>query len=149
VRQQHYLKGSIYCGQCGSRLIVTHSKGKTGRIYPSFICVGRQQKRTSCSQSALSIEKVEAAIVARYATVQLPADEIIQLRAHLGEELSKLSATAEHERSAQERTLRKLAGERRSCLTPTTPMPYRLICSRASNAASRQKSHRLKADWRR
>ncbi len=26
----HYLKGSIYCGQCGSRLLVSYAKGRGG-----------------------------------------------------------------------------------------------------------------------
>jgi site-specific DNA recombinase len=68
----HYLKGSIYCGQCGSRLIVCHAKGRGG-TYPYFICIGRQQKRTDCQLRALRIEKVEHAVATHYATVQLKA----------------------------------------------------------------------------
>ena len=51
----HYLKGSIYCGQCGSRLIVCHAKGRGG-TYPYFICIGRQRDKTSCKQRAIRIE---------------------------------------------------------------------------------------------
>jgi site-specific DNA recombinase len=32
----HYLKGSIYCGQCGARLLVNHAKGNGG-TYPYFM----------------------------------------------------------------------------------------------------------------
>lgn len=42
----HYLKGTIWCGRCGSRLVVTYSAGKSGQRYPYYFCVGRQQKRT-------------------------------------------------------------------------------------------------------
>ena len=38
----------VYCGTCGSRLIVSHAKNRHGTVYPYFICVGRQQKRTDC-----------------------------------------------------------------------------------------------------
>ena len=85
---EHYLKGSIFCGQCGSRLIVTHAKGRGG-TYPYFICIGRQEKRTTCKQRALRIELVEEAIVKHYATVELPADELISLRAMLEEDLTQ------------------------------------------------------------
>lgn len=112
----HYLKGSIYCGQCGSRLIVNYAKGKTGAVYPYFICIGRQQRRTACKQRALRIEKVEAAVIAHYATVQLPEDEVASLRAFLTDELSKLRADADRERTVQERRLRKLEGERKKLL---------------------------------
>ncbi|GAY14486.1 recombinase family protein [Mycobacterium sp. shizuoka-1] len=39
----HYLKSSVFCGRCGSRLIVTMSKNRSGKVYPYFICLGRHQ----------------------------------------------------------------------------------------------------------
>ncbi|MGO9321590.1 MAG: recombinase family protein [Solirubrobacteraceae bacterium] len=111
----HYLKGSIFCGQCGSRLIVCHAKGRSG-TYPYFVCIGRQQKRTNCELRALHIEKVEAAIAAYYATVQLPEDELVAIRAFLEEELSKLRLDAERERRVQERRLVGLFAERKKLL---------------------------------
>jgi site-specific DNA recombinase len=111
----HYLKGSIFCGQCGSRLIVTHAKGRGG-TYPYFICIGRQEKRTDCQQRALHIEKVEAAVAAYYATVQLSAQKLVDVRAFLEEELSGLRFDTERERTAQERRLGNLTGERKKLL---------------------------------
>ncbi len=100
----HYLKGSIYCGQCGSRLIVNHAKGRGG-TYPYFICVGRQHKRTDCTLRALRIEKVEDAIARHYATVQLSEKELIEARAFVEEELSGLRLDGERERRVQDRRL--------------------------------------------
>jgi len=54
----HYLKG-IYCGRCGSRMLVTHAKSRTGRSYPYFVCSGRHEKRTDCTMKAVRIETVE------------------------------------------------------------------------------------------
>jgi site-specific DNA recombinase len=111
----HYLKGSIFCGQCGSRLIVCHAKGRGG-TYPYFICLGRQQKRTACELRALKIEKVEAEIARFYATVQLAEDELVAVRAFLEEELTNLRLGAERERRVQERRLVGLMGERKKLL---------------------------------
>ena len=111
----HYLKGSIYCGQCGSRLIVCHAKGRGG-AYPYFICVGRQQKRSDCKQRAIRIEVAEAAIVAHYDTVQLPEAEVARLRAYLGDELAKLREDTQRERIVQTRRLGQLEGERKKLL---------------------------------
>lgn len=112
----HYLKGSIYCGQCGARLIVNYAKGRRGGVYPYFICVGRQQKRTDCKQRAIRIEQAEAAIAAHYATVQLPAAEVERLRVYLGEELSKLRTDSERDRAVQARRMRQLQAERKKLL---------------------------------
>ena len=111
----HYLKGSIFCGQCGSRLIVCHAKGKGG-TYPYFICSGRQQKRTDCKLRALRIEKVEDAIALNYGTVQLSEQELTDVRAFLGEELTNLRLDTEHERRIQERRLVGLTAERKKLL---------------------------------
>ncbi len=111
----HYLKGSIYCGQCEARLIVCHAKGRGG-TYPYFICIGRQQKRTDCKLRAMRIEIVEERVAAYYASVQLPPEEVAALRSFLGEELSKLRVDAERERKTQERRLRKLEAERKKLL---------------------------------
>jgi site-specific DNA recombinase len=111
----HYLKGSIYCGVCGSRLIVNYVKGNGG-IYRYFVCIGRQQDKTSCNLRAIRIELAEEAIAAHYAKVQLPEDEVARLRDYLNGELSRLRADAEHERASSERRLRKLADERKKLL---------------------------------
>jgi site-specific DNA recombinase len=112
----HYLKGSIYCGQCGSRLIVHHATGKSGGVYSYFICVGRQQKRSDCKQRALKIEKVEAAVADYYATVQLPELELARLRSFLGDELAKLRTDADRDQGVQVRRLRGLEAERKKLL---------------------------------
>ncbi len=111
----HYLKGSIYCGQCGARLIVNHAKGNGG-TYEYFVCGGRQRDPASCKQRALRIDRVAAAIVAHYGTVQLPAEDVERLRAFLGQELAKLRSESDHERSVQERRLRKFQDEREKLL---------------------------------
>jgi site-specific DNA recombinase len=111
----HYLKGTIYCGQCGARLIVCHAKGRGG-TYPYFICIGRQQKRSDCKQRAIPIEMAEAAVAAYYATIQLPEAEVARLRDYLGDELAKLRKDAERERMAQTRRLGQLEGERKKLL---------------------------------
>jgi DNA invertase Pin-like site-specific DNA recombinase len=87
---RHYLRGTIACGRCGSRLIVTHAKGNGG-VYPYFICSGRQRDKTSCSQRAIRIEEVEERVAAYYGThVQLTDEQATQLRDFLTEELDNM-----------------------------------------------------------
>jgi site-specific DNA recombinase len=112
---RHYLKGSIHCGTCGARLIVNYSRGRGG-VYPYFGCIGRQKNKHSCTQRALRIELVEAAVEAHYASVQLEASELAALRAFMEEELTKLRLGAEQERASQERRQRKLEAERQALL---------------------------------
>jgi hypothetical protein len=40
-RHDHYLKGIVYCGACGSRLMISNARSASGNIYPYFVCAGR------------------------------------------------------------------------------------------------------------
>jgi hypothetical protein len=42
-QHQHYLKGTVFCGNCGDRLVIHEATGKTGMVYPYFVCQGRHE----------------------------------------------------------------------------------------------------------
>ncbi|TXG90638.1 hypothetical protein DW322_10980 [Rhodococcus rhodnii] len=67
----HYLKGTIHCGQCGSRLIVSTAKNRHGNVYCYFVCSGRHSKRTDCTRQAMLIDDVEKLIEDYYTRVQI------------------------------------------------------------------------------
>jgi len=77
-------------------------------------------QREGCKRKAASLS---AAVIEEFAergesakSVQLPEREVAALRAFLGEELSKLRADADRERTIQERRLGKLKDERKTLL---------------------------------
>ena len=61
-KHDHYLKSTVFCGKCGSRLMITNAKSKTGARYPYFICTARHSKRNDCTQRALLIDDIEKTI---------------------------------------------------------------------------------------
>ena len=69
-KHPHYLKGTIFCGECGSRLIVSNNRGRRGKVYPYFICIGRKRNPASCAQKAVLIERVEELVEQHYGQVQ-------------------------------------------------------------------------------
>ncbi len=70
-KHPHFLKSTVYCGQCGERLMVQNSRSKTGDIYPYFYCTGRHAKRTACTQRSVLIYEVEKKIEEHYRRIQL------------------------------------------------------------------------------
>lgn len=58
----HYLTGSLYCGQCGSLLVMIKAKIRQGVICPYVRCAGRHPKRTNCEQKAVYIPDVKRAV---------------------------------------------------------------------------------------
>ncbi|MGH3630851.1 MAG: recombinase family protein [Sciscionella sp.] len=100
---RHYLKSSVFCGDCGSRLIITNAKNRHGTIYPYFICIGRQMKRTNCTRKAVLIARVEELIEDYWQTVQLDGN----LRTTLGAGLRAELAASEQEAAAEQRHLER------------------------------------------
>jgi DNA invertase Pin-like site-specific DNA recombinase/Mor family transcriptional regulator len=67
-RHNHYLKGTLWCGACGKRLIIMRGKGNGG-TYFYYFCRGRQSK--TCDQPMVPVDKLEIEVVKHYATVRL------------------------------------------------------------------------------
>ncbi|MEZ4588681.1 MAG: recombinase family protein [Gemmatimonadales bacterium] len=88
----HYLKGTIYCGQCGSRLIVSNTRNHQGRVYPYFVCSGRHTKRTACTRQAMLIEDVEQLVEDYYRSVQITPAHREALAGMLHHEFDRLLA---------------------------------------------------------
>ena len=112
----HYLKGSVYCGACGSRLVVSHAKNRHGTVYPYFICIGRQQKRTPCLQQAIRIDQTEDAVAAVYASIRLTPEQADQVRNFVLDEILRHRADADHERERHNWRLKALRDERKKLL---------------------------------
>jgi site-specific DNA recombinase len=115
-KHHHYLKGTVFCGQCGSRLCVMNSKNRHGTVYPYFFCLGRQEKRTTCRQRVVLIELVEQRVIAEYAKVQLTTDQAAALRAFVMDLWTTSQADATSERERLGRRVSELSNERQKLL---------------------------------
>ncbi|GAB3056271.1 hypothetical protein GCM10027079_22980 [Sediminivirga luteola] len=93
----HYLKSTVYCGQCGSRLVITNAKNAQGAIYPYFVCAGRARKRTDCTRSAILVTTVERLILDFYQRIEIPADLREDLHGMLTQDFDDLLARTEAE----------------------------------------------------
>ena len=72
----HYLKGSLWCGECyavrglvDKRMIIQRSIGNAGGEYFYFFCRGKQQG--VCDSRHIPFEVVEDQVIEHYRTVQL------------------------------------------------------------------------------
>ncbi len=97
-RHDHYLKGTVYCGACGSRLMISNARSASGNIYPYFVCAGRHAKRTHCTRPAILVDKMEQLVADHYKTIQIPPDVRHAMLGMLDEEFAALHASSETER---------------------------------------------------
>ena len=108
----HYLKSTVICGICGSRLCVTYAKQQ----YLYFFCIGRQKRRSPCRQPYVNAEALEEAVCAFYRRIQLTPGRIEALRAGLVQELKELRTKQTSEAERQTKRLTKLSAERTKLL---------------------------------
>lgn len=113
-KHHHYLKGSLYCGRCGSRMGLIHANGNGGR-YPYFYCMGRA-RGTGCEQPYVAVDLIETAVERAYGEVKLPRRQAEQTRAKLKHVLAGMREQAEAEATRQRARLAKLTEEREKLL---------------------------------
>ena len=94
---EHYLKSTVYCGHCGSRLIIHNAKSHTGTRYPYFVCIGRHDKKTNCTQKAVLIEEVEARIEQLYEKISFTAEFTAFMQKYVDTQIDKLAETFKEE----------------------------------------------------
>jgi site-specific DNA recombinase len=112
-RHDHYLKGLLFCGECGRRLSLTLAKG----TYLYFYCLGqRGQIRTGCRQPYILAGDAEALVEDVYRRVQLPSSWVEQLTAELEAEIAERQAESMERRTAFTKKLAKIADERQKLL---------------------------------
>jgi DNA invertase Pin-like site-specific DNA recombinase len=105
-KHHHYLKGSLFCGRCGSRMSLIQAKGNGGK-YPYFFCIGRM-KRTGCEQPYVPVDLIETAVERVYGEVRLPRKQAERVREKLGKAMAGVREQAEGEATRQRRRLAKL-----------------------------------------
>ncbi len=109
----HYLKGSVYCGECGGRLLFAYSRSRNGRRYAYFFC-GKRTKGKSCTMRAnIQPRLIEAAIQRYYRErpIQLTAKDVKQ-RTKAIEALVAVSQQASQQvKAAKTELIDKLEGQ--------------------------------------
>ncbi len=70
VKHEHYLKGSLYCGVCGGRMLYVQAKGNGG-TYEYFRCFGRFNAGKDCYAPHTRCIEVETAVADEYLRRQL------------------------------------------------------------------------------
>ena len=111
----HFLKSTVVCGRCGSRLLVQHTKNGKGVLYPYFICA-RRQRLHDCSFKAVLIEVVEAQMKEVYRRLYVSETDRQEIERYLLAELARIEG--EKDRNVRSLTVRRtnLEDERRRLL---------------------------------
>lgn len=87
IKNEHYLKGTIWCGRCRledhviKRMILQRATGRHGQEYNYFFCRGVQEH--VCDAPYSNVDRVERAIEEHYKTIRLSPEFIEAVRGQL------------------------------------------------------------------
>ncbi|MHB0915395.1 MAG: recombinase family protein [Thermoleophilia bacterium] len=110
-KHPHYLRGTVYCGECGSRMSSQISKNE----YLYFFCLG-QKRHNGCKQKYIMAEDLEKIIEDRYKTIQLPEDVRVKLADKFEQRLLERQSNTVNEQQFVTRRMVKLADQQEKLL---------------------------------
>jgi site-specific DNA recombinase len=111
-KHEHYLRGSLYCAECGGRLLFTINTGKGG-AYRYFSCINRASRGGGgrCRIGHLSADKIEQAVLEHYRTVVLTPEKQAEIIADVETDGAERAAVVNRDVETHERRLRDLEGQ--------------------------------------
>ncbi|MDA8283976.1 MAG: recombinase zinc beta ribbon domain-containing protein [Actinomycetota bacterium] len=112
-KHPHYLKGLLYCGVCGRRLSIQHSKGRN----TYFFCLGQKNDLAgTCREPYVVADDLEAQVEHLYRRIQLPESWAERLREEMAAEIEERQASDVAQRALLTSQLAKAENERRKLL---------------------------------
>ncbi|WP_157103278.1 recombinase family protein [Neomicrococcus aestuarii] len=97
VQHAHHLKGLLYCGSCGSRMLLDFATNPRGTTYAYFICSGRAAKKTTCTRRAVPVDVAERLVEDSYRGITISKTDYRPLAAEVAAVFDEQSAGREQE----------------------------------------------------
>ncbi len=97
VQHAHHLKGLLYCGTCGSRMLLDFATNPRGTTFAYFICSGRAAKKTNCTRRAVPVAVAERLVADSYARITISDATYQRLTADVDAAFDKRNAGQDQE----------------------------------------------------
>ena len=110
-KHPHYLKGTIYCGECSSRMSITIAKGQ----YPYFYCLG-QKRNDGCNQEYVLVDTIEKEIEELYLQIEIPKAKSNKLKDKFRKEFAQQGILFTKEKEFHNKRIAKLLKQQEKLL---------------------------------
>ncbi len=114
-KYDHYLRGSVYCGNCGRRLIFSRVRGNGGQ-YEYLGCISRPGRGETCDARHLPVGDVERAVERYHEDFRLTAAQRHTIRREIESHASGLVAHASKEAERHKRRVQELQRQQQKLL---------------------------------
>ncbi|AWT26771.1 hypothetical protein Csp1_20030 [Corynebacterium provencense] len=147
-KHPHFLKSTIWCGDCGGRLIVQRPTNHQGRQYKYFICNGRASRRTNCTMPAIPEQWLLDQIEDLYRTIQVPEAIFPGLRQRLAQEIELSHAAVREERARLEKMRRDVQSKQAKLMEAfyNEALPVDMLAKERTGTRRRTRQRRASAE---
>ena len=114
-KYDHYLRGSVYCGSCGRRLIFSRVRGKGGQ-YDYLGCISRPGRGELCDARHMPVAEVEHAVERYNARLRLTSCQVAAIQGAVERHASALTVQASKEAERHARRLTELQRQQQKLL---------------------------------
>lgn len=104
----HYLKGTLYSGNCGEPLTFEQSRNRVGTLYDYFYCLGRQRLKNGCTFKATQAHMVEDLVEQHWSTVTIYDERLSEVRRFVLEHMDTLLPNQDRAEAKAKRDLADL-----------------------------------------
>lgn len=111
----HYLRSTIFCSDCGGRLVFSRNSGHGGS-YDYFMCVKKKTKTNNCRRPAVRVERIEDGIANFYGRFRVRPEHVALIQEAVRGELATSQAEASRTRQRAEKRRAQADGERAKLL---------------------------------
>ena len=114
IRHTHYLKGTLFCGLCGSRLGISHNKGNGGS-YAYFYCLNRQRTR-NCQLPWIPMDAAETLVEDYWRQIRPSEKKRERTRQQIVHHIGVIRQLSQKELGRQQQRLVRLEREEKKLL---------------------------------
>jgi hypothetical protein len=115
-KHPHYLKGTVFCSKCETRMLFSRNKGRHGGIYDYFVCLGRHSYGNGCNLPYASVAAIEEAVADYYATIVLSEEAVARIKRTLLKVAKRRNASILRMAKRDRKRILDLEAERRKLL---------------------------------
>ena len=108
-KHEHYLRGTLYCAECGGRLLYGRHRGNGGQ-YEYFCCINRLSRKAGerCYTRHYPVVQIERAVEAHYRTVRLTETVRERIWSDVRNDADERAAIVRKDIERQRRSIKKL-----------------------------------------
>jgi DNA invertase Pin-like site-specific DNA recombinase len=141
-KHEHYLRGSIFCADCGGRLLYSRHRGRGG-LYEYFSCRNRASRRAggTCPGSHLPVDLVEKAVEEHYRAIHLSTEKQAEIMEDIRVDADGRISAARRDMERHQKTIRDLEDNQQRLLQ----LAYRGL---ASEQVLKREQDRLESERR-